>query len=117
MRIIVYGAGAIGAALGAGLSQAGYEVALIARGAHARAMREHGVCVESHAGVARLRLPVAEHPRELSPDSARDIVVLAMKTLRSETRAACPSAMRRSCSLQASTLARNSGLSAGSNPR
>ena len=50
MRFIVYGAGAIGAVIGAGLQQAGYEVVLIARGAHAQALRERGLRVESHAG-------------------------------------------------------------------
>ena len=80
MRFIVYGAGAIGAVIGAGLHQAGYEVALIARGAHAQALRERGLRVESHAGSPQLQLRVAEHPRELELDSARDLVILAMKT-------------------------------------
>ena len=80
MRFIVYGAGAIGAVIGAALQQAGYEVALIARGEHAVALRERGLRVESHAGVAQLQVRVVEHPRELELDSARDIVILAMKT-------------------------------------
>jgi 2-dehydropantoate 2-reductase len=80
MRYIVYGAGAIGAAIGAGLQQAGNEVVLIARGAHAKALRERGLRVESHAGVTQLPVRVVEHPRELTFDAARDIVILAMKT-------------------------------------
>ena len=39
MRICIYGAGAIGAWLGAELSRAGEEVTLIARGAHLAAMQ------------------------------------------------------------------------------
>jgi 2-dehydropantoate 2-reductase len=79
-RFVVYGAGAIGAGIGAGLQQAGYEVVLIARGEHAHVLRERGLRVESHAGVAQLRVHVAEHPRELALDAARDIVILATKT-------------------------------------
>lgn len=42
-RICIYGAGAVGAYLGAKLALAGQEVTLIARGEHLRAMQEHGV--------------------------------------------------------------------------
>ena len=80
MRYIVYGAGAIGAALGAGLQKAEHEVVLIARGAHAQALRERGLRVESQAGPAQLPVRVVEHPRALKFDAARDIVILAMKT-------------------------------------
>jgi 2-dehydropantoate 2-reductase len=80
MRFIVYGAGAIGAVIGAGLQQAGYEVVLIARGAHAQALRERGLRLESHAGNLQLPVNVVEHPRELELDSAHDLVILAMKT-------------------------------------
>jgi ketopantoate reductase len=40
VRFIIYGAGAIGATLGARLHQGGHEVVLIARGAHGDALRE-----------------------------------------------------------------------------
>ncbi len=43
MRICVYGAGAIGGYLGGQLSLAGEDVALIARGPHLEAMRNHGL--------------------------------------------------------------------------
>jgi 2-dehydropantoate 2-reductase len=43
MRIAIYGAGAIGAYLGAKLSLAGADVTLIARGAHLQAMQANGV--------------------------------------------------------------------------
>ena len=40
MRITVFGAGAIGATVGAGLAEAGAEVSLVARGAHLAVLRE-----------------------------------------------------------------------------
>ncbi len=43
LRFAVVGAGAIGAYVGAALARGGSEVVLIARGAHLRAMQEHGV--------------------------------------------------------------------------
>ena len=43
MKICVFGAGAIGAWLGAELSRSGQDVTLIARGPHLKAMQEHGV--------------------------------------------------------------------------
>jgi 2-dehydropantoate 2-reductase len=45
MRIAVVGAGAIGTWLGAALSHAGHDVALIARGAHLEALRREGARV------------------------------------------------------------------------
>ncbi|MDQ6792507.1 MAG: 2-dehydropantoate 2-reductase [Candidatus Dormibacteraeota bacterium] len=45
MKYAVLGAGAIGGFLGAHLSRAGFDVTLVARGAHLEAMRSHGVKV------------------------------------------------------------------------
>ncbi|MCI0863309.1 MAG: 2-dehydropantoate 2-reductase, partial [Chloroflexi bacterium] len=50
MRIAVFGAGGIGGYLGGRLSQAGEEVVLIARGEHLKAIREHGLRVDSIKG-------------------------------------------------------------------
>ena len=50
MRIAIYGAGAIGAFLGAKLALAGEQVTLIARGPHLRAMQANGVRVLSPQG-------------------------------------------------------------------
>jgi 2-dehydropantoate 2-reductase len=79
MRCIIYGAGAIGATLGARLQHSGQDVVLIARGAQAVALRASGLTFESHAGTLRLRLPVVERPSELRFGSD-DVVILAMKT-------------------------------------
>ncbi len=50
MRFAIVGAGAIGAYLGAKLSQVGEDAYLIARGPHLRAMQAHGVRVRSPEG-------------------------------------------------------------------
>ena len=50
MRIAIFGAGGIGGYLGGRLSQAGEEVVLIARGEHLKAIREHGLRVDSIKG-------------------------------------------------------------------
>ena len=50
MRIAVFGTGGIGGYLGGRLAQAGEEVVLIARGEHLRAIREHGLKVDSIKG-------------------------------------------------------------------
>lgn len=50
MRIAIMGAGALGAYFGARLHQAGYDVTLIARGAHLDAIRRDGLFVDSPNG-------------------------------------------------------------------
>src|SRR5580658_5981022 len=60
MRIVVLGAGAIGAYVGAALDRGGAEVTLIARGAHLAAMAEHGVRVISPRGDFAARPPVTD---------------------------------------------------------
>src|SRR5690606_17379610 len=79
MRFVIYGAGAIGGAIGGRLFEAGHDVTLIARGAHEQALRVHGLRLASPAGVATLSIPVVNHPAEadLRPG---DVVVLAMKS-------------------------------------
>lgn len=80
MRFVVFGAGAIGGVVGACLHQSGHEVALIARGEHGRAIREHGLTFE-RPGVAAvtLRIPVAPAPAELE-FAGDEIVLLATKS-------------------------------------
>ena len=78
MRYIVYGAGAIGGLVGGRLAQAGHDVALIARGRHADAMRERGLRIDAPNGSTTVRVPVATDPAELgiTPD---DTVLLTVK--------------------------------------
>jgi 2-dehydropantoate 2-reductase len=80
MRYIIYGAGAIGGTLGACLFEAGREVVLIARGAHGRAIAEHGLRFGSPgAGWRVLPIPVVPEPGVLKL-RADDVIVLAMKS-------------------------------------
>ena len=79
MRFVVYGAGAIGGVVGARLFESGQDVALIARGAHYEAIREHGLRIQSPDDDATLRIPVFDHPARVALTSD-DVVILAMKS-------------------------------------
>jgi 2-dehydropantoate 2-reductase len=83
MRFVVYGAGAIGGVLGARLHQHGHEVVLIARGAHLDAIRTGGLRIESPHASEVARVPAVGHPSEIAW-RADDVVILAMKTQRSD---------------------------------
>jgi len=77
MRIAVFGVGGIGGYLGGRLAQAGEEVAVIARGEHLKAIREHGLRVDSIKG------DFVFQPRIATDDSAEvgmvDVVILGVK--------------------------------------
>jgi len=85
VRFVVYGAGAIGGVLGAGLFAAGHDVVLVARGAHLDAIRRDGLRVETPDGVATHRISVVERPEEVDL-GAHDAVLLCVKS--QDTRAA-----------------------------
>ena len=77
MRIAVFGAGGIGGYLGGRLAQAGEEVAIIARGEHLKAIREHGLRVDSIKGDFVFRPSIAtDNPAEVGPV---DVVILGVK--------------------------------------
>lgn len=78
-RYVIYGAGAIGGVIGAGLAKGGHDVALIARGEHLTALQERGLELRSAAGTEVLELPAVEDPADLKP-TGDDVVILAMKT-------------------------------------
>ena len=79
VRWLVYGAGAVGGVVGGRLAEAGHDVVLVARGAHAAAMRRDGLRIDSPAGSVTLPLPVVTHPREAGVTEG-DVVLLAMKS-------------------------------------
>jgi 2-dehydropantoate 2-reductase len=83
MRFVVYGAGAIGGVLGGRLHQSEQEVVLIARGAHYRAMRDHGLRLDSRLGSVTLPVSAVDDPRaiDFQPD---DVVFLCMKSQHTE---------------------------------
>jgi 2-dehydropantoate 2-reductase len=81
MRFIVVGAGAIGGSVGARLFQAGYDVTLVARGEHGRALRS-GLVLEAPDETVTLPIPVVEEPAQASWDGDADgepVVLLAVK--------------------------------------
>jgi 2-dehydropantoate 2-reductase len=79
MRIVVFGAGAVGGVIGARLFQHGRDVTLVARGENYRALSEHGIRLETPNDVVTLKVPVVETAAALSlgPD---DIVILTVKS-------------------------------------
>jgi 2-dehydropantoate 2-reductase len=79
MRIVIYGAGAIGGVLGVRLFEHGQDVVLIARGAHYEAMRRDGLRIETPVGEDVFKVPVVDSPGALGWGDD-DVVVLAMKT-------------------------------------
>ena len=79
MRFVVYGAGAVGGVVGAQLAQKSHSVVLIARGAHYRALRDHGLRFESPDQIVHVDLPVFDHPAHIAWQQD-DVVLLAMKT-------------------------------------
>ncbi|WP_250441404.1 2-dehydropantoate 2-reductase [Caballeronia sp. AZ1_KS37] len=76
MKICVYGAGAIGAYMGAQLASAGADVSFVARGPHLAAMQENGVRLQIDGGERVVKVRCAPDPRELGP---QDYVIIALK--------------------------------------
>jgi len=77
MRIAIIGAGGVGGLLGGLLARSGTEVCMLARGAHADAIRAHGIRVDSPLG--RFTAPIAavsDDPAALGP---ADAVLVAVK--------------------------------------
>lgn len=85
MKILVMGAGAVGAYYGARLQQAGEQVVFCARGENLRALRERGLEVKSFKGDFNLRVAATERPANFAP---YDLVLFCVKTYDSES-AAC----------------------------
>ncbi|MEU6822573.1 2-dehydropantoate 2-reductase N-terminal domain-containing protein [Streptomyces atriruber] len=80
MRYIIIGAGAVGGTVGGRLAEAGHEVVLVARGAHAAALRGGGLRLTTSEGTRTHRLPVVEQPAELGELHPDDVLFLAVKT-------------------------------------
>ncbi|MCA1586307.1 MAG: oxidoreductase, partial [Acidobacteria bacterium] len=76
MKIVVAGAGAIGAYVGAHLARTGQDVTLHARGAHLRAMQERGVRVVAAEGEFDVRPKVTGDLATVGPV---DLVILGVK--------------------------------------
>lgn len=79
MRYVVVGAGAVGGTVGGLLSDAGHDVMLVARGAHAEAMRRDGLRLALPDRVVTVRAPVATAIADVTW-RAEDVVLLATKS-------------------------------------
>ena len=84
-RIAVYGAGGVGGYFGARLARAGAEVHFIARGAHLRALREHGLRVRSVKGDFQVQAQVTDDPADIGPCQ---FVLFCVKTFDTDAAAA-----------------------------
>ncbi|MFJ8210806.1 ketopantoate reductase family protein [Streptomyces sp. NPDC096033] len=80
MRYIIIGAGAVGATIGGRLAESGREVVLVARGAHAEALRTSGLRLTTADGERVHRLPVATQPADLGELRPDDVLLLTVKT-------------------------------------
>lgn len=79
VRLVVYGAGAIGGVIGGRCAQGGEDVVLVARGAHLEAIQRQGLVVESPDSSVTVPVRAVGHPSELDLGDG-DVVVLAMKS-------------------------------------
>ncbi|PZR46745.1 MAG: ketopantoate reductase family protein [Paraburkholderia fungorum] len=85
MRILVMGGGGLGSVVGAYLAEAGVDVTLVARSAHAEALRHGGLTVHGRRGTRIIRdnLHAVTHPREARGDF--DYFILAVKSKDTES--------------------------------
>jgi 2-dehydropantoate 2-reductase len=81
MRIAVMGSGGVGGYFGGRMAQAGEAVTFIARGAHLRAIREHGLEVRSVAGDFHVRPAATDDPAGIGQV---DLVLFAVKSYDTE---------------------------------
>jgi len=82
MRVLVFGAGAVGQGAGAFLAAAGHEVTLLLRSRYRRAIGRRGLNVSGIFGersVPPAGLTLATDPAELSPDGY-DVILLCVKS-------------------------------------
>jgi len=76
MRICVFGAGAIGGYLAAGLAQAGNDVSVVARGSHLSAIQRNGLRLISEGGEVCAHVTATENPADLG---CQDLVISTLK--------------------------------------
>jgi 2-dehydropantoate 2-reductase len=77
MKILVMGAGAVGAYFGARLQQAGEQVIFGARGAHLGALKAAGLNFTSYRGDFSLAVTATDNPREFAP---YDLILFCVKS-------------------------------------
>ena len=79
VRVIIYGAGAVGSAIGGRLRQGGADVVLVARAAHVAAIRDAGLTVRSAHGSEVVEIEAVTSIDQLEP-TGDDIVLITAKT-------------------------------------
>jgi 2-dehydropantoate 2-reductase len=77
MKILVMGAGAVGAYFGARLQQAGDQVVFCARGDHLRALQDRGLTFTSFQGDFAIAVTAIGDPRDLAP---YDLILFCVKS-------------------------------------
>ena len=77
MRIVVIGAGGVGACFGGELARAGHDVTMFARGAHLDALRRRGVTVRTPEGEFTAPVTATDAVTELP---SADLAVIAVKS-------------------------------------
>src|SRR5271165_5229533 len=84
MKILVMGAGAVGAYFGARLRASGEDVVLCARGENLRAIRERGLDIASIRGDLRIEVTATYTPRDFAP---YDLILFCVKAYDTDTAA------------------------------
>jgi 2-dehydropantoate 2-reductase len=79
VRIIIYGAGAVGSLMGGRLRQSGADVVLVGRPAHVAAIRSDGLKMRTADATEIVRVEAVESLAELTP-RADDVVIITAKT-------------------------------------
>jgi 2-dehydropantoate 2-reductase len=83
MRFVVFGAGAIGGAVGARLFQHGHDVSLVARGDHGKALATKGLVLEAPEESTTLPIHAVTDPAALEWDD-ESVVLIAVKSHHTE---------------------------------
>lgn len=78
MNILIYGTGGIGGFFGGRLSMTSHKVTVIARGAHLKAIQEHGIIVKSITGDFTARPHLATD--DLATIDTPDLVIFGLKS-------------------------------------
>ena len=76
MKICIYGVGSVGGFIGARLAHAGFELNAVAQGATLKALREHGLRLQSDGIFLTEKVHATDDPAELG---VQDVVIIAVK--------------------------------------
>ncbi len=79
LRVIIYGAGAIGGAVGGHLALSGTDVILVGRPGHINAMQERGLRFITPTGTHTLKIPAVTGPEQIE-FGPNDLVFLCVKS-------------------------------------